>query len=406
MVPGLRTGTFVPLRSLSSPRRMRLCRWEEARGMVPRRERDTGASRMSFRSQHELANPTFRAKGRRRLGRRVGLCFWLFAAGWSASPSFAQTREPVAVVAGEAIYEEDLAPLIQGPMQQIRRQEYEVKRQALEELLNQKLLEAEAAKRGLAPAELLRQEVDAKVSPTTDAEVEAVYTAQKDRINRPLAEVKGQIQQMLRQAKVEQARETYLRSLRLGAEVAIRLRAPKVEVSYDSARVRGDPNAPITIIEFSDFQCPFCQRAHPVVKELLAKYAGQVKVAYRDFPLRQIHPQADAAAEAARCAGEQGKFWPFHDRLFESNRALDLAAFADHAAAIGLDQARFVDCLAADKFQAQIEQDLQDGTRAGVNGTPGFFINGVMVTGAQPLAVFEQVVEDELAALRQVRPAP
>jgi protein-disulfide isomerase len=333
------------------------------------------------------------------------VCFCLSTALWSGGPSFAQTREPLAVVAGEAIYEADLLPAIQGPMQQIRRQEYDVKSQALENLVNQKLLEAAAAKRGIAPAALLQQEADAKVGPTTDAEVEAVYTAQKDRINRPLAEVKGQIQQMLRQAKVEQAREAYLRSLRAAADVAIRLRAPKIEVSYDPARVRGDPNAPITIVEFSDFQCPFCQRSHAVVKELLSKYAGKVKVAYRDFPLRQIHPQADAAAEAARCAGEQGKFWQFHDRLFETSRSLDLAAFADHAAAIGLDQSRFVECLAADKFEAQIEQDLQDGTQAGVNGTPGFFINGVMVTGAQPLAVFEKVVEEEMAALRQARPA-
>ncbi|MBF8304902.1 MAG: Thioredoxin protein, partial [Acidobacteria bacterium] len=316
-----------------------------------------------------------------------------------------QTREPVAVVAGEAIYEEDLLPLIKGQMLQIRRQEYEAKSQALENLLNQKLLEAAAAKRGIAPAALLEQEADAKVTPTTDAEVEAVYTAQKDRINRPLAEVKGQIQQMLRQSKVEQAREAYRRTLRAAADVTIHLRAPKIEVSYDSSRVRGDPKAPITIVEFSDFQCPFCQRAHQVVKELLSKYPAQVKLAYRDFPLRQIHPQADAAAEAARCAGEQGKFWQFHDRLFESNRSLDLGAFADHAAAVGLDQPKFVDCLAADKFESQIEQDLQDGTRAGVNGTPGFFINGVMVTGAQPLAVFERVVQEELAAIRQARPA-
>jgi protein-disulfide isomerase len=360
---------------------------------------------VSGQSQNGPGKLACRASGLGRSAGLVWLCCWLSAAAWFGGASFAQTREPVAVVAGEAIYEEDLLPLIQGQMLQIRRQEYEAKSQALENLLNQKLLEAAAAKRGIAPSALLQQEADAKVTPTTDAEVEAVYTAQKDRINRPLAEVKGQIQQMLRQGKVEQAREAYLRTLRAAADVTIRLRAPKIEVSYDSSRVRGDPKAPITIVEFSDFQCPFCQRAHAVVKELLSKYPTQVKLAYRDFPLRQIHPQADAAAEAARCAGEQGKFWPFHDRLFESNRPLDLAAFADHAAAVGMDQSKFVDCLAADKFEGQIEQDLQDGTRAGINGTPGFFINGVMVTGAQPLAVFERVVQQELAAIRQARPA-
>jgi len=409
MVPGRRTGTFVPLLSLFSRSRMKSGSRGLRRGMVLRRELSRGDLSVKLQSQNEPAGPAFSANGLDRKARNLWLCFWLVTAVWSGSSSFAQTsaqtREPLAVVDGEAIYEEDLLPLIRGQMQQIRQQEYEVKSQALTNLLNQKLLEAAAAKRGIAPAELLQQETDAKVGPATDAEVEAVYTAQKDRINRPLAEVKGQIQQMLRQAKVEQAREAYFRSLRAAAAVAIRLRAPKIEVSYDPARVRGDPNAPITIVEFSDFQCPFCQRSHAVVKELLSKYAGQVKLAYRDFPLRQIHPQADAAAEAARCAGEQGKFWPFHDRLFETNRSLDLAAFADHAAAVGLDQSRFVECLAADKFEAQIEQDLQDGTQAGVNGTPGFFINGVMVTGAQPLAAFEKVVEEEMAAIRQSRPA-
>jgi len=405
MVPGRTTGTFVPLLSRFSLTTMKSERQGGGREVVPQPERTRGERSVRLRPQNGFRKPASPPEGLGRAAGWVSLCLWLSTVGWLAGPSFAQTREPLAVVAGEAIYEEDLLPLIQGPMQQIRRQEYELKSQALENLLNQKLLEAQAAKRGISPAELLQQEADAKVGPTTDAEVEAVYTAQKDRINRPLADVKGQIQEMLRQAKVEQAREAYFRTLRAAAEVAIRLRAPKIEVSYDPARVRGDPNAPITIVEFSDFQCPFCQRSHPVVKELLAKYAGKVKVAYRDFPLRQIHPQADAAAEAARCAGEQGKFWQFHDRLFESNRSLDLAAFADHAAALGLDQPKFVDCLAADKFEAQIEQDLQDGTRAGVNGTPGFFINGVMVTGAQPLAAFEKVVDEELAAIRQARPA-
>ena len=404
MVLGPRTGTIVPLPSFLSLSRMRSCGCGEERGIHPRRNLRAGALRVSVQSQDGSGKSACLVSGLGRSAGLVWLCFWLSTAVWFGS-AFAQTREPVAVVAGEAIYEEDLLPLIEAQMLQIRRQEYEAKSQALGNLLNQKLLEAAAAKRGLAPLALLQQEADAKVTPTTDAEVEAVYTAQKDRINRPLAEVKGQIQQMLRQAKVDQARETFLRTLRAAADVTINLRAPKVAVSYDPGRVRGDTNAPITIVEFSDFQCPFCQRVHPVVKELLSKYPRQVKLAYRDFPLRQIHPQADAAAEAARCAAEQGKFWQFHDRLFESNRSLDLAAFADHAAAIGLDQAKFVDCLAADKFEAQIEQDLQDGTQAGVNGTPGFFINGVMVTGAQPLAVFERVVEEELAAIRQSRPA-
>ena len=335
----------------------------------------------------------------------VWLCCGLVAAVWAVESSSAQNREPLAVVAGEAIYDEDLLPLIQGQMQQIRRQEYEAKSKALESLLHQKLLEAEAKKRNVPVEKLLEQEADARVGAPTDAEVAAFYATQKDRINRPLEEVKAQIQQVLRQSKVEQARQTFLESLRARSEVAVYLQPPRVEVSYDPARVRGDAGAPVTIIEFSDFQCPFCERAYLVIKELLAKYKGQVKLAYRDFPLRQIHPQAQPAAEASRCAGEQGKFWQYHDRLFENPSQLNGVALLEHAVALELDQKQFDGCLASGKFRAQIEQDLQDGNRLGVNGTPAFFINGVEVSGAQPAAVFEKIVKAELAGIRQARPA-
>jgi len=346
---------------------------------------------------------------------RLCLFVWLSAVVlsvmiWPAVPalaqSSAQSEAPVAVVAGEAIHDADLLPLVSGQLQQLRRQEYEVKAQALEELINQKLLESEAARRNVTVEELLEREADGKVSAPTDAEIEAVYNQQKARINRPLEDVKPQIAQMLRESRVEQARAAFFKTLRDGADVTIHLQPPRVEVSHDPARVLGDPNAPVTIVEFSDFQCPFCQRAHPIVKQLLAKYPSQVKLAYRDFPLQQIHPEARAAAVASRCAGEQGKFWQFHDRLFETQLPLNGPTFTDHAAQLGLDTARFVECLSSDRFEALIEQDLQDGNRVGVNGTPAFFINGVALTGAQPLTAFEKVVEDELAAMRRSQPAP
>ncbi len=337
---------------------------------------------------------------------QVGLAVWLWTILWSAGPVFAQSERPVAVIDGEVIHDADLAPLVSGRMQQLRRQEYEIKAQALEEFINQKLLESEAARQNVTPAELLAREADATVTPPTSGEMEAVYTAQEDRINRPFEEVKPQIEQMLLQSRIEQARTAYLNALRDRADVAVHLQPPRVEVSHDPARVRGNPDAPVMIVEFSDFQCPFCQRAYPVVKQLLAKYPNQVKLAYRDYPLRQIHPQADAAASASRCAGEQGKFWQFHDRLFESDLPLDRPSFVEHAAQLGLDAAQFGECLSANQFAALIEQDLQDGNRAGVNGTPAFFINGVALTGAQPLAAFDKVVEEELDLLRRSEAAP
>ena len=376
-------------------------------------ESGDGFPRHAPRSAHDSEGKRIGGRGgprqvrcnRFRSRRHLVLCVWLVGGGWAWSQAPSPQKKPIAVVAGEAIYDEDLLPLIQGQMQQLRRQEYEAKSKALEGLLNQKLLEAEAKKRGVPVEKLLEQEADARVSAPTDAEVEAFYAAQRDRINRPLEEVKAQIQQLLRQGKVEQARQAFLDTLREHSEVAVYLQPPRVEVSYDPARVRGDAGAPITIVEFSDFQCPFCERSYPVIKELLAKYQGQVKLAYRDFPLRQIHPQAQSAAEAARCAGEQGKFWQYHDRLFENQNQLNGIALLQHAVALELDQKQFDGCLASGKFREQIEQDFQDGNLLGVNGTPAFFINGVVVSGAQPAAVFEKVVKEELSAIRQSRPA-
>src|SRR5262249_30614944 len=149
----------------------------------------------------------------------------------------------------------------------------------------------------------------------SDAEVEAYFWGQ-NRVGVRFEEVKDQFRMNLRQLRIQKARQAYADSLRTTADVAILLRPPSVQVAYDHARVKGDPKAPVTIVEFSDFQCPFCKKSESTLEDVLAKYNGRVKLAYLDFPLREIHAQAERAAEAARCAGEQGKFWEYHDNLF------------------------------------------------------------------------------------------
>jgi len=326
---------------------------------------------------------------------------WLLLVAVPLSPgAWAESRPPksketLALVSGQAIYGDDLLPLIQAQLRQLRGQEYDLKSRALERVVSDKLLEAEAKKRGIAVDKLLEQEVDSKIKAPTDAELEAYYLGQKDRMNRPLAEVKAQLQQALKQAKSQQARQDYANALRVKAEVSILLRPPKTEVAYDAGRVRGDPKAPVMIVEFSDFQCPYCRKAQPALKELLEKYPGRVSLAYRDFPLRQIHPQAQGAAEASRCAGEQGKFWEYHDALVAGK--LDREGLVEHARGLSLDEKRFETCLESGKYRALIEQDLQEGTQAGVSGTPAFFVNGVFLSGAQPLESFVRVIDEELA---------
>jgi len=306
-------------------------------------------------------------------------------------------RKPVAVIAGKAVYEDELLPLLEEQIQQLRNEEYEIKSRALDKLIEQKLLDAAASRKGVTTDKLIEQEISSKVSDPSDSEIEAFYLGQRER--RPLEEVKPRLREALKQAKLEQVRDAYMDRLRREANVAILLSPPKVEVAYDPSRVRGNADAPVTIVEFSDFECPFCRGSEQTVRTVLAKYGDRVKLAYRDFPLRQLHAHAFAAAEASRCASEQGKFWEYHDLLLSSPGKLDAAGLLDHARTLRLNEAQFLSCLNTEKFKSAVEADIRAGANARVSGTPAFFINGVFLTGAQPASVFEKTIDSELARL-------
>ena len=317
-----------------------------------------------------------------------------------AAPSLAQNavaakpKQPVAVVDGQNIYDEDLASSVEGQLQPLRNQEYEIKRKALDSLIEQKMLEAAAKKKGVTTDKLIEQEVTAKIADPTDAEVEGYYYG-LSRVNRPFAEIKAQLRDGLKQAKIRQAREEYMKNLRAESNVVVLMSAPRVEVAGDPARVRGNAKAPVTIVEFSDYQCPYCHQVEPTVKELLAKYGDKVSFSYRDFPLTAIHSQAMIAAEASHCALEQGKFWEYHDQLFTGSK-LEKDALLEYARNLKLDDKQFESCLTTEKYKADIEKDAAEGRKAGVNGTPGFFINGVFINGARPQEEFTKVIDDEL----------
>jgi protein-disulfide isomerase len=325
-------------------------------------------------------------------------CLWLASACPAQTVSPSQPKQPVAVVAGQRIYEDDLLPSVQGQLLPLQNQEYEIKKAALDRLIDQRLVEAEARAKGIPTEKLLEQEVNAQVSEPTEDEVAAYYLGQQDRINYPLESIRPQLRQALKQAKLQQARQNYFKRLRERTDVAILLRPPRTQVGYDQSRLRGSSATPVVIVEFSDFQCPYCRSVQPTLNGLLARYAGRVSLAFRDFPLREIHPQAQQAAEAARCAGEQGKFWEYHDLLYAAGAKLDAGSLAAHARNLGLNEQRFTSCLASGKFKNSVEEDLQAGSKAGVAGTPAFFINGIFLSGAQPASAFEKVIEPELAA--------
>jgi len=173
-----------------------------------------------------------------------------------------------------------------------------------------------------------------------------------------------------------------------------------IQVSKDDDAILGDENAPVTIIEFSDFQCPFCARFHSQTLPLLkSQYidTGKVKFIYRDFPLSSIHPDAQKAAEAAECAGEQNAYYKMHDKIFENQNSINTNSLKKYAEQLRLDLNKFNNCLDSGKMASEVQKDLDDGKSYGVTGTPAFFINGKFIEGAQPFETFKNLIEQELS---------
>jgi protein-disulfide isomerase len=316
-----------------------------------------------------------------------------------AEQSQTSSASVVAVVNGKEITEQDLLDRIRGEIFKLEAQMYEVRRNGAEELISDYLLDQTAQPQGMTKDQLLQQEVDSKVSPVTEKEVENFYTANQARIRKPLDDVRPQILNYLQQNKLTEARRAYVKSLRDKAQVKVYLTPPIVDVSAEDAPVKGPADAPITIVEFSDFQCSYCKRAVSVLDQVLERYPDKVKLAFRDFPIGNIHPQAEKAAEAAHCAGEQGKFWEFHDLLFEKQDSIPTVNFAEHAKTLGLEVAAFETCFEGRKYQEKVERNYAAGVKAGVSGTPAFFINGRLLSGAQPLEAFKAVIDEELERL-------
>lgn len=318
-----------------------------------------------------------------------------------AAPVFLRAQnslKTIATVDGRPIYERDLMSVAGASLLELRNQEYKAKSDALDKLIRDKVTDAEAKKKGLSTEELLKQEVDSKIAEPSDDEAKGYYLAVKNQTTLPFDQIKSQVKQLLKNTEIQHAREKYVDSLRDKAQVSVLLEPPVVQVDYDPARVKGNADAPITIVEFADFQCPFCSKAQPLLKDVLDKYRGKVKLAYLDFPLSQIHPNAEMAAEASRCALAGGKYWEMHDALFADQAKLDEAALVKTAGSLGMDQKAFASCLKSGKYKAAVQQDVQAGSQAGVNATPTFFINGEFLSGVRSDADFTTIIDRQLSA--------
>jgi protein-disulfide isomerase len=274
---------------------------------------------------------------------------------------------------------------------------YDARRATLDELIASRLMDDAAKTQGIDRSALIEKEITAKVATVTDAEIAAWYQANQGRVQgAPLDQVRQPIKSYLTQQRMRDVREQYLEALKAKMPVRVMLDPPRQTVAAANGPSKGSKSAPIEIIEFSDFQCPFCQRADPTVQQVLSTYGDRIRFVYRHYPLPN-HPSARPAAEAAACANEQGKFWQYHDRLFANPSKLADGDLKQHAAELGLNAAQFNSCVDSRKFRPQVDADLKAGEEAGVSGTPAFFINGRMISGAQPFDVFKKVIDEELS---------
>jgi protein-disulfide isomerase len=304
----------------------------------------------------------------------------------------------LADIDGMPITTEEVEKALAVQLSKLEEQIYTLKRQRLDAMIVERLIAKEAAKRGVSETALIDAEVTAKVGLVTEQEIDAFYKT-NNLVKSDDASQRDQVRARLQSQKLTQQREAFVKALRSRAKVTVHLTPPpvqRVQLNVDGAPFFGSKTAPVTIVEFSDFHCPFCQRAEETIAQIRSRYGDQVRFVWRDFPIDSLHPQARPAHEAARCASDQGKFWPYHKTLYAGppKSPDQLQAMAQEA---GLDMASFKACVASGKHQAAVLKDIEEGKRLEVTGTPTFFINGRVLVGAQPVEAFARMIDDELA---------
>jgi protein-disulfide isomerase len=290
----------------------------------------------------------------------------------------AERARVLAVVNGEQItsaqIEDSLKPLIFSVQERI----YQLRKTEVDLRVNDALLEQEAQKRKVTSKALLDAEVEAKTKPVTDAEAQTFYEQNKQRVNGEFAQIKPQIIQYLQETQKRDLQAAFADQLRQGATLQVNLRAPEppvLEVSTDDQPAKGNPTALVTLVEFTDFQCPSCAASQPVLERLVAEYGDRLRLVVRDFPLDQ-HQFAAKAAEAAEAARAQGKYWEYTGILFTNQNALSVDKLKEYATRVGLDRQKFDAALDSGQMAERVQRDLMDGVRLGVNSTPSFFVNG------------------------------
>jgi len=304
---------------------------------------------------------------------------------------------PVATIGDKTITLQELDKAAAGALTRVRQEEYDARRQTLETMVNDEILNKEAASKSVKKEDLLKSEVVDKIADPPQADVDSFYESHKAQTGTQTKEqLAPQITAMLKNQKIADAQRDYLKGLRKKYGVKTLLDPPRVEVSLDDDASKGPAKAPVTIVEFSDYQCPYCSRAEQTVKDVLKKYGDKLHFVYRDYPL-PFHPNSNIAAQASECAKDQGKFWEMHNAMFANQGKLAQADLVETAGGIsGIDKDKFKACLESGKFKDEVQKDYDDGQKYGVTGTPTFFINGIPMVGARDVNSFAEIIDSEL----------
>jgi len=338
----------------------------------------------------------------------AAICAWAAVAATEkpkAEAKPASGANVVAEVAGQPVTMEELEKSLAGQLAELEKQRHEMLEKGVQSLVEEKLLEHEAVARGVTKEALIKSEITDKVT-VSDADVDSFYEQNKARMppNTTKEQISPRIKQYLQGDKGMKARAEFVAALRTKYAVRILFEPQRIQVAA-TGPAKGPAGAPVTIVEFSDFQCPYCSRVKPAIDQIVSTYGDKVRIVFRHYPL-PIHPFAPKAAEAAICADDQGKFWAMHDALFanQNEATLGVEGLKKTAAGLGLDATKFNTCLDSGANAAKVQADLAAGNAVGVNGTPAFFVNGRSISGAQPFEQFKQLIDDELA--RKAAPKP
>jgi len=320
----------------------------------------------------------------------AGLCLGLTPALQGQEESSSATV--VAKVSGHNLTMADLQQKEGGKLLQAEYQYYLNERKALEELIDNRLLADEAQRLNLSLDQLLNTEVYKGVKDPTEDQLEVYYEGLDTQD--PYEAVRADVLQHLRELRRTKARAAYVENLRKQANINVMLQPPAADVNIAKAYTKGSQDAPVVFVEFADYECPYCQKVNPQIQQLKKDYGDKLAIVYKDFPL-PMHHGSEKAAEAARCAGEQGKFWEYHDVLFYS-RQIDVDALKEHARVLKLDGDAFDTCLDSGRETNAVKQDLEEAKGLGLTGTPSFFVNGHFVSGVIDYGTLKDMVNQQL----------